>query len=58
MAVAYSGDRYRFGQIYGWTEVVVGLAFIALGGLGFVEEGARSLAGLVGLTFAARRRFD
>jgi STE24 endopeptidase len=48
-AVAYSGDRYRFGRVFGWTEVVVGLAFITLGGLGLVEQGARAMAGLVGL---------
>jgi STE24 endopeptidase len=43
-AVAYSGDRYRFGQLYGWVEVGVGLAFVALGGLGLVERAASSLA--------------
>ena len=48
-AVAYSGDRYRFGRLYGWTEVLGGLAFIAFGGLGLVEEGAKGVASLVGL---------
>jgi STE24 endopeptidase len=48
-AVAYSGDRYRFGRVYGWTEVAVGLAFISSGGLGLVEQGARAVAGLAGL---------
>lgn len=48
-AVAYSGDRYRFGRLYGWTEVLVGLAFIAFGGLGLIEEGAKVAAGLLGL---------
>jgi len=48
-AVAYSGDRYRFGRIYGWTEVLVGLAFIAFGGLGLVEQGARTVAGMLAL---------
>ena len=48
-AVAYSGDRYRFGRVYGWTEVLVGLAFIALGGLGLVEQGAHAVAGVTGL---------
>ncbi len=48
-AVAYSGDRYRFGRLYGWTEVLGGLAFIALGGLGLVEEGAKGVASLLGL---------
>jgi STE24 endopeptidase len=47
-AVDYSGDRYRFGRLYGWVEVVVGLAFIALGGLGVVEGAATGLAELGG----------
>jgi STE24 endopeptidase len=50
-AVAYSGDRYRFGRISGWAEVLVGLAFVALGGLGLVESGARAVAD--GLGFGA-----
>jgi len=48
-AVAYSGDRYRFGRLHGWIEVTVGLAFIALGGLGLVEHGAHAAAGRLGL---------
>ena len=48
-AVVYSGDRHRFGLVCGWTEVVLGLAFLAAGGLGVVERAARSLAGLPGL---------
>jgi STE24 endopeptidase len=48
-AVAYSGDRYRFAQVHGWAEVVTGLAFIALGGLGLVELGARVVAAGPGL---------
>jgi STE24 endopeptidase len=47
-AVAYSGDRYRFSLVYGWTEVVVGLAFLAAGGLGLAERAARGLAGSLG----------
>jgi STE24 endopeptidase len=47
-AVAYSGDRHRFSLVYGWTEVVVGLAFLAAGGLGLVERAARAVAGGVG----------
>jgi hypothetical protein len=35
-AVAYSGDRHRFSLLYGWAEVVVGLAFLGAGGLGEV----------------------
>jgi STE24 endopeptidase len=48
-AVAYSGDRYRFGRLYGWIEVLGGLVFIAFGGLGLIEEGARGVASLAGL---------
>jgi STE24 endopeptidase len=48
-AVAYSGDRHRFGLLYGWVEVVVALAFLAAGGLGVVESGARGVAGTLGL---------
>jgi STE24 endopeptidase len=43
-AVAYSGDRHRFGLAYGWVEVLVALAFLAAGGLGVVETGARGVA--------------
>ena len=48
-AVAYSGDRHRFGLFYGWTEVLAGLAFLAAGGLGVVERAARGVAGHLGL---------
>ncbi len=48
-AVAYSGDRHRFGLVYGWVEVLVALAFLAAGGLGVVEAGARGVAGALGL---------
>ncbi|HYN03303.1 MAG TPA: M48 family metallopeptidase [Vicinamibacteria bacterium] len=48
-AVAYSGDRHRFGLAYGWVEVVVALVFLAAGGLGVVEAGARGVAGALGL---------
>lgn len=47
-AVAYSRDRHRFGRLYGWIEVTVGLVFIALGGLGLVEGGAEAVAGALG----------
>jgi STE24 endopeptidase len=57
-AVAYSGDRHRFGLAYGWVEVVVALAFLAAGGLGVVEAGARGVAGALGLgTIAAGLAF-
>jgi len=48
-AVAYSGDRHRFGLAYGWVEVVVALAFLAAGGLGFVEAAARGITGTLGV---------
>lgn len=48
-AIAYSGDRHRFGLVYGWTEVIVGLAFLALGGLGLAESAARAVSGTIGL---------
>jgi STE24 endopeptidase len=48
-AVAYSGDRHRFGLVYGWAEATVGLAFLAVGGLGVVEAGARGWAAAAGL---------
>ncbi len=48
-AVSYSGDRHRFGLAYGWADVVVTLAFLAAGGLGLVEAGARAVASAAGL---------
>ena len=57
-AVSYSGDRHRFSLVYGWAEVVVGLAFLAAGGLGMVERAARGVAGRLGLeTIAAGLAF-
>ncbi|HEX9189261.1 MAG TPA: M48 family metallopeptidase [Vicinamibacteria bacterium] len=48
-AVAYSGDRHRFSLVHGWTEVLVGLGFLAAGGLGAVESAARGVAASLGL---------
>ena len=48
-AVAYSADRYRFGLVSGWIEVIATLAFLAAGGLGLVESWARATAASVGL---------
>jgi STE24 endopeptidase len=48
-AVAYSSDRHRFGLAYGWTQVLLALAFLAAGGLGLVESVARGIAGALGL---------
>ena len=47
-AVAYSGDRHRLGLAYGWTEVVLGLAFVAGGGLGAVARAAREAVSSAG----------
>jgi STE24 endopeptidase len=47
-AVSYSGDRHLFGQVHAWTEVIVALTFLGLGGLGLVEKAARSFAGGLG----------
>jgi STE24 endopeptidase len=47
-AVAYSGDRHRFGMVSSWTEVVVGLAFLAAGGLSLAEGGAQRIAEALG----------
>lgn len=42
--LAYSADKYTLGALVGWLQVGVTLIFIALGGLGFVEEAARAVA--------------
>jgi STE24 endopeptidase len=47
-AVAYSGDRYRFSQLYGWSGVVAGVGFVATGGLGLLEWAARTASGWTG----------
>jgi STE24 endopeptidase len=47
-AVAYSGDRYRFGLVTGWIEVVVTLVFVGAAGLGLVDAWARLAAAAVG----------
>jgi STE24 endopeptidase len=48
-AVAYSADRYRLSQVYGWSEVAATLIFLVAGGLGAVEGLARRLAAALGL---------
>ena len=48
-ALAYAADRYRFAQAADAIRVAAGLAFLAAGGLGWVESAARSLAGAAGL---------
>jgi STE24 endopeptidase len=57
-ALAYARDRYLFGIVRGWIEVAVTLAFLAVGGLGWMEKGALALGGRfgpigVGLAFFA-----
>lgn len=47
-ALAYAEDRYRFGRIAGWAEVLATLAFIALGGLGWAEARARAVVTALG----------
>lgn len=42
-AVAYAEDRYRFGRITDWADVLATLAFLALSGLGWAEACAREL---------------
>ncbi len=48
-ALDYARDRYRFGRVTSWTEVLATLGFVALGGLGRVEEAARAIAEGIGL---------
>jgi STE24 endopeptidase len=48
-AVSYSGDRYRFGLVTAWIDVVVALVFLAAGGLGLFERWAGGLAVALGL---------
>jgi STE24 endopeptidase len=57
-ALAYARDRYLFGIVRGWIEVAVTLAFLAMGGLGWMEKGALALGArfgpiAVGLAFFA-----
>ncbi|HEY7516604.1 MAG TPA: M48 family metallopeptidase, partial [Vicinamibacteria bacterium] len=44
-ALDYAQDRYRLGRVTSGTEVLVTLAFLAMGGLGGVEGAARAIAG-------------
>jgi STE24 endopeptidase len=47
-AHAYAADRYRFGRVHAWSDVLVTLVFLAAGGLGAVESASRALAAPVG----------
>jgi STE24 endopeptidase len=42
--LAYSQDKFRFGVFSEWFDVLLAIAFIGLGGLGWVEGLAQSLA--------------
>lgn len=44
-ATRYAEDRYRLGLVEDWVRVPVGLAFLAGGGLGWVERLSRHLVG-------------
>jgi STE24 endopeptidase len=48
-ALDYAEDRYRLRRVQRWTEVLVILLFLALGGLGFVEKAALVITGALGL---------
>ena len=57
-AVAYSEDRYRFGRVVSRVGLGLSLGFIVIGGLGWAERLAQSVAGragtiAVGLVFFA-----
>ena len=47
-ALAYARDRYLFGVVRGWIDVLVTLAFLAVGGLGWMEKEALALGGRFG----------
>lgn len=55
--LAYSHDRYRFGQISSWAQLAMTLLFIVVGGLGWLERLALETSGgrpiLTGLIFFA-----
>jgi STE24 endopeptidase len=48
-ALAYARDRYRLGRVASFSEVIVGLVFLALGGLRVVDDAARAIAESLGL---------
>ncbi len=58
--LAYTRDKFRFGQLSGLLQLVLTLLFLAFGGLGWVENAATALTGsssehpiLTGLAFFA-----
>jgi STE24 endopeptidase len=48
-ALDYARDRYRLGRVASFSAVLVGLLFVALGGLGLADTAARSVARCLGL---------
>ena len=58
--LAYTNDKYRFGQVTGWLNFAAFSAFLILGGFGWIESFALTMAShlsesqiLVGLIFYA-----
>jgi STE24 endopeptidase len=48
-ALAYARDRYQLGRVASFSQVIVGLAFLAEGGLRVVDDAARHVAVELGL---------
>ncbi len=48
-AVAYFDDRRRLALVQGWTEALLGVAFLGLGGLGVLERWSRVLLASSGI---------
>lgn len=45
-SLAYAEDKFRFGRLHAWFDIVVVLVFLGLGGLGFLERGVLHFNGL------------
>lgn len=48
--LAYSRDKYRFNLISSWTNLIIFLAFLIVGGLGWIESWSYMLAASLGLS--------
>jgi STE24 endopeptidase len=48
-ALAYAADRYRFGRVSSWSDVIVTIGFLAFGGLGVGESWNLGVAARLGL---------
>jgi STE24 endopeptidase len=46
--LAYTNDKFRFGAVASWVNLLVMLGFLAAGGLGLVERWASALAASLG----------